>query len=90
MSSFDWDPDKAAANVRRHGITFEEADSVAASPLSLDELDTAHSSEGERVKIIGWSSTGRLLVVIVSEADDPSRIISARRATKRERHAYTK
>jgi uncharacterized DUF497 family protein len=72
-----------------HGITFEEAESVVGNGLSREEPDFGHSDAEERVKVVGWSSIGRLIVVIVSDAGPRPRIISARRATKRERDAYT-
>ena len=88
MSRYDWDREKAEANVRKHGITFAEAESVLRSPLARREPDFGPSTFEERVKVIGWSSLGALLVVIVSVGGAKPRIISARRATKRERHAY--
>jgi uncharacterized DUF497 family protein len=61
---------------------------VASSSLSREEPDTAYSIHEERVKLISWSSMGRVLVVIVSIRGLTPQIISARRATKRERDAY--
>ena len=88
MSQFDWDPAKAEANLRRHGVSFEEADEAIVHPLAAEEPDIEHSGSENRLRITGWSSVGRLLVVIVSLSSPRGRIISARRATKRERHAY--
>ena len=88
MSRYDWDDVKAEANVRKHGITFAEAESVLRSPFAKREPDVGHFTSEERVKVIGWSSQGALLVVIVSVGGAKPRIISARRASKRERHAY--
>jgi uncharacterized DUF497 family protein len=88
MSSYDWDFEKGRRNASKHGVTFAEAESVAASPLSRRESDVGHSTKEERVKVIGYSTLGALLVVIVSEGGPRPRIISARRATKRERDAY--
>ena len=89
MSWYDWDPAKAEATWRRHGVTFEEADDVIRNPLSRWATDAAHSQFDERMRVIGWSPLGRLIVVVVSTAGPRPRIISARRATKRERDAYT-
>jgi uncharacterized protein len=88
MSLYGWDLRKAAANHAVHGVTFEEAEDAASSPLAMEEQDVEHSGSDERIRITGWSSMGRVLVVIVSKSGDNPRIISARRATKRERHAY--
>ena len=79
---------KARVNVRNHGVTFEEAETAASSPLAQQEPDVNHVLTEERLKLIAWSSTGALLVVIVSVRGPRPRIISARRATKRERDAY--
>ncbi len=88
MSDFVWDDVKAAANLLKHGVSFEEAETVADGALSTWVADLTHSDGESRVRIVGWSEAGRLLVVIVSRAGARPRIISARRATKRERHAY--
>jgi len=89
VSQFDWDEVKAEANARAHGITFAEAEDAASGPLAIDELDLDHSDREERMKVIGWSPSGVVLVVIVSTGGIKPRIISARRATKRERNACT-
>jgi uncharacterized DUF497 family protein len=88
VSRFDWDEVKADTNVRKHGITFAEADDAASDPLAVEEVDPTHSGYEQRVIVTGWSPMGRLIVVIVSLSGRNPRIISARRATKRERHAY--
>ena len=88
MSRYDWDEEKDVASVRHHGVPFTEAETVANSPLATWIRDAEHSDVEDRVRIVGWSSVGRLLVVIVSVSGPRPRIISARRATKRERHAY--
>jgi uncharacterized protein len=89
MSGYGWDENKAELNRRRHGVTFDEADTVLDNPLAWRRADESHSEAEERFKVVGWSSVGRLLLVIVSESGPVPRIISARRATKRERDAYT-
>jgi uncharacterized DUF497 family protein len=88
MSRYDWDETKAAINLRRHGITFDEAERAIIDPLAIEELDESHHRTEARLRITAWSPVGRLLVVIVSVSGRRPRIISARRATKRERHAY--
>jgi len=83
---FDWDPDKAATNARKHGVTFEEAATVFADPLALAVQDELH---GERVVLLGLSERSRLLLVVhVEQEDDIIRLISARRATSHERRRY--
>jgi uncharacterized protein len=85
---FEWDPDKAAANVKRRRITFNEAASVLEDPLSTTFPDEAHSEEEIRFLTIGASHRGRILVVAHTERNDTIRIITARRATRREREFY--
>jgi uncharacterized DUF497 family protein len=89
MSGYDWEDSKAEENHRRHGVTFDEAETVLDNPLSWRSADEAHSWTDERFMVVGWSSVDRLLMVVVSESGRVPRIISARRATKRERDAYT-
>ena len=88
MSRFVWDPEKARVNLAKHGVSFEEAESATAHPLAIEEYDIEHSSPQDRLRVTGWSSMDRLIVVILSISPPPGRVISARRATKRERHAY--
>jgi len=85
---FGWDPEKAAANVTRRGITFAEAATVLEDPLSTTFPDEAHSEREMRFLTVGTSHRGRLLVVVHTERNDTIRIISARRATRREREFY--
>jgi hypothetical protein len=85
---FEWDPEKAAANVKRRRIAFSEAASVLEDPLSTTFPDEVHSEEETRFLTIGASHRGRVLVVAHTERDDNIRIISARRATRREREFY--
>lgn len=87
--SFEWDPEKAAANVRKHDVEFAEAASVFSDPLARIFADEAHSDFEQRELIIGHSRRELLLVVSFTEfALGHIRIISARRATKRELHDY--
>ena len=88
MSRYDSDPVKTESNLRKHGVTFEEAESVISSPLSREEIGPMDPTGEERVKTIGWSSLARIIVVITSQGGPRPRIISARRASKRERDEY--
>jgi uncharacterized protein len=85
---FIWDKNKAESNIRKHGITFEEASSVFTDPLSLTIDDPFHSYDEERIVIIGQSFRDRLLVVVHADMGDTVRIISARPAIKKERKDY--
>lgn len=85
---FEWDPEKAAGNVRRHRVSFNEAATVLDDPLSTTFPDEAHSEGEMRFVTVGVSQRGRLLVVAHTERNDTIRIISARRATRREREFY--
>lgn len=86
--TFEWDPSKAAENARKHGVTFEEAASVFADPLSLTVPDTLHSDDEDRFVTVGHSSSGKVLVVVHTERGDRFRLIGARPATRRERRTY--
>lgn len=88
MLYFHWDFQKAKMNSKKHGITFEEASSVFADPLSETFADSRHSIGEERFLIIGKSEQGLILVVAFTENDDIVRIISARKATKAECRYY--
>lgn len=85
---FEWDVIKAARNLRKHGVSFEEASTILGDPLSLTIPDPLHSGEEDRWVTLGTSSRGRRLVVVVTERGDRVRIVSARRATRRESRAY--
>jgi hypothetical protein len=85
---FEWDPQKAAANVRRHGVSFQEAATVFADLLSITVPDPDHSAAEDRSIIVGMSNRGRLLMVAHMERGDRIRIISARDLTRAERKAY--
>jgi uncharacterized DUF497 family protein len=84
---FEWDAQKAAENLAKHGVSFDEASTVFGAPLAGTILDPRHSS-GERSITIGVSTSQRLIVVAHTDRDDRVRIISARRATRRERRDY--
>ena len=87
---FEWDPRKDAANQRKHGISFEEAQSVFADEHGLLLDDPDHSAAEDRFILLGLSARFRILVVVHAyrAADDLIRIISARRATRPERARY--
>jgi uncharacterized protein len=90
---FDWDPAKAAGNVTKHGVTFEEAITIFRDPLALSLLDRDESVGEERWIILGQAATGNLLLVVHTWTDiapDRSlvRIISARRPTRNEARQY--
>ena len=84
----EWDARKARRNLRKHGISFEEASSVFFDPLSVTGDDPDHSLDERRLVTFGVSSLGRLLVVAHAETGDAIRIISARRTTGAERKLY--
>jgi uncharacterized DUF497 family protein len=88
MLTFEWEPQKAKTNQEKHGVSFEEASTVFRDPLSLTIDDPLHSKDEERMVQIGISHKNRLLVVVHTERRDNIRIISARKATKKERNNY--
>ena len=86
--TFEWDPDKARVNLAKHGVGFLEATTVLGDPLSPTIADPDHSEGEQRFISMGMSDRRRLLVVAHTVWGERIRIISARRATRRERHAY--
>lgn len=86
--SFVWDTLKAVANVQRHAISFEEAQSVFRDPLAVTFDDQGHSEQEPREIMIGHSDKGRLLFVCFTERAMDIRLISAREATRLEREKY--
>jgi uncharacterized DUF497 family protein len=85
---FEWDPAKAKRNLAKHGVSFAEAATVLADPLSVTYPDPDHSEREARFITIGHSQRDRLLVLAHTERVNNIRIISARNATRRERYAY--
>ena len=85
---FEWHSAKAAKNLRKHGVSFEEASSVFYDPLAVTGADPDHSEAEERLITFGMSSAGRLLVVSHTERGEAIRIINARIATQTERRIY--
>ena len=88
MLIFEWDPKKAKTNLEKHGVSFEEASTAFKDLLSLTIDDPLHSSDEERLILIGMSYNIRMLVIVHTESGDNIRIISARKATKKERNYY--
>ena len=85
---FEWTPDKAANNFKKHEVSFEEAATVFDDPAFITLLDEAHSYDEERYLTIGLSSANRLLLIAHTEREEQIRLISARKATKNERQFY--
>lgn len=85
---FEWDPSKAAKNVRKHRVSFIEATTVFSDPLSTTVPDPDHSLAEDRYIIVGVSNRRRLVMVAYSERVERIRIISARALTRAEREAY--
>lgn len=85
---FEWDPDKARRNFKKHEVTFDEAVTVFYDPLSATFDDPDHSVGERRLVTIGFSAQGRLMAVCHTERGSAVRIISARLATARERKRH--
>jgi uncharacterized protein len=88
MFKFEWDDQKAASNLLKHGISFDEAVSVFGDGLALTFADTDHAEAEDRSRTYGISNKARLLVVIHTERRNGIRIISARKATRYEKSIY--
>ncbi len=91
---FEWDIHKERSNIQKHGVTFEQASYVFADPFALNRYDEEHSEDEERWVLLGQSLHETLLVVIHTFRDENSqeivRIISARKATEKEKKTYQK
>ena len=85
---FEWNALKAARNLRKHGVSFDEGSSVFFDPLSATGDDPDHSVEERRFMTFGMSSPGRVLAVAHMDQHDAIRIITARLATRTERKLY--
>ncbi len=86
---FEWDPNKAAADVRRHGVSFEEASTVFGDSLARTFADPDHSDGAEERELtFGTSAAGRALVVAQCERKGRIRLISAREMTRHEKREY--
>jgi uncharacterized protein len=88
MTEFEWDPEKAANNLGKHGVSFVEAATVFFDALSVTIADPLHSAEEDRFVITGLSNRQRVLVVVHADRGDRIRIISARLASSGERKKY--
>ena len=86
--SFEWDPKKAASNLKDHGVSFDEATTVFGDILAMNMPDPNHSEGEQRFLVLGMSRASRLMVISYAERPPRTRIISARLATRRERRKY--
>jgi hypothetical protein len=87
---FEWDKRKAIENYRKHGVTFGEAATAFADPLSVTIHDPEHSDDEDRFILLGESQGRKLVVVAHTDRKDTIRIISARKASRKERANYEK
>jgi uncharacterized DUF497 family protein len=87
---FEWDPDKAADNSRKHGVSFEEAETIFSDEFAILIYDPDHSGQEDRFLLLGMSVKLRTLVVAhcYRKDDDVVRMISARKANRKERDTY--
>ena len=85
---FEWDANKAANNLDKHDVGFSEATTVFDDPVFITAIDEEHSTDEERYITLGLSARGRLLLVAHTERAGRIRIISARRATRKEELFY--
>jgi len=88
MIEFEWDPDTAQLNLRKHGVAFKEAATVFRHPFGITVFDPDHSGEEDRFITVGFSGDGRLLMVGHTDRGERIRIINARELTRAEREAY--
>lgn len=85
---FEWNNEKAESNLKKHGVSFEEAETVWEDYFYVDLFDDVHSADEKRFLIIGESNEKRLLIVSYTERENSVRIISARELTSKERKDY--
>ncbi len=85
---FEWDEEKARANLAKHDVSFEEAKTVFDDLLYVDLYDPDHSHDEHRYIMIGQSNQGRVLIVSYTERHDTIRVVNAREMTRSERKAY--
>lgn len=88
MLTFEWDEAKNAANILKHGVSFEQASEIFLDPLSLTIPDPEHSDGEERFVTIGATTVGLIAVAVHTDREGRIRIISARRATPKEQRDY--
>jgi uncharacterized protein len=89
-ANFEWDDHKAQINQKKHDVTFDEGATIFNDALIATVPDPDHSEQEERFISIGISANGRLLVVVYTERDNKTRLISCRKATKTETEIYEK
>jgi uncharacterized protein len=85
---FSWDPRKASLNLRKHGVSFEEAATACLDPLARIHDDPEHSADEHRELLVGYSARGKLLLVSFTERDEVVRIIHSREVAAWERFDY--
>ena len=85
---FKWDSQKADSNLKKHGVSFQEAASVLGDTLSITYYDPDHSVREHRFITVGMSQSGRVLIVAHTDRGDDVRIISARKAIRKEQGYY--
>ena len=85
---FEWDQEKAEGNLKKHGVSFEEAATVWDDLFNVELIDHDHSTEEQRFLMVGESAEGRFLIISFTERGNKVRIISARQLTPRERRVY--
>jgi len=89
VSTVTWDPRKARSNVAKHGVAFEDAELVLSDPVALTIEDPDSLAESRQVTV-GMEALSRVIVVVFTQRGEVMRIISARKATRKEREAYAK
>jgi uncharacterized DUF497 family protein len=87
-NTFEWDSPKAEANYRKHGVDFETATEAFADPFAVERADLSHAGNGEERFLITGMVAGQLLTVVYTTQRERIRLISARRATRREYDNY--
>jgi len=85
---FEWDAEKAASNLKKHGVSFKEAATAFGDPFSATIADPDHSEDEDRYVLLGQTYQGRLVVVVHTDREETVRIISARLASGRERKSH--
>jgi uncharacterized DUF497 family protein len=84
---FEWDTDKEAANLHKHGVSFAQAAAAFQDPFAVEWIDSRQDYGEQRIILLGMT-TGEVLTVVYTERDDHIRIISARKATRYEQEIY--
>ena len=87
---FEWNFSKAETNIKKHGVPFEEAVTVFDDPMFITFIDQEHSYDEDRYITIGLSNSARLLMIAHTDRSGLIRVISARKATKKEQLFYEK